>query len=304
MSHKKSRKSDRKRIEYNSRQPQRYLDYIKSFGMRNCEDQIIANNVDLNSWSSEEIGDEMEGSEEDMRQCLVLFTQILFPQCTDFHQFFIQGNTYSVSLNDTEKGGDTNSGNVISNISTDFIEDICGNEEDMKQCLLLLAQILYPQFQHRLQKFAIEEESFLKRTNRGEVPIYGDDDFLGSEADMKQCLLLLAQILYPQFAQRIQKCCGGETSTYSEVNMASNFSGFSEEESPMNSDDDEIYGNEEDMKECLLLFAQILYPQFASYLQECLCNEDTLNSEEFPSSCSYNTTYKENSTCGGCLAVT
>ncbi|VDN99551.1 unnamed protein product [Rodentolepis nana] len=306
-SHKKSKKSDRKRKEFTNRKPQRYLDYIKSIEMRQYEDQIFGNSVDLNSWNSGEFGDGMEGSEEDMRQCLLLFTQILFPQFTDYHQFFIQDNTKGVGLDDTQEDDDTNSDNLASIISTDFMDDNYGSEGDMKQCLLLLAQVLFPQFQHRLQQFFTEEGSFSEQAHRGEAPLNGQletDDFLGSEEDMKQCLLLLAQVLYPQFAQRIQMCCDDETSTYNEVTMTSSVGRITEETDPLSSIDDEMYGNEEDMKECLLHFAQILYPQFATYLEECLCDEDTLNSEEFPSSYSHNTTYKDESSWGVRLAVT
>ncbi|KAM3186655.1 hypothetical protein ACTXT7_003861 [Hymenolepis weldensis] len=288
FSHKKTRRTDRKQKEFISRGPGKHLDFIKSDEMWKYKNQIIDENADLNSWNCIEIADEMEGSEEEMKQCLLIFSQILFPQYSDSLQFCIQGKEAG-----SKKISDP------SNNSIGFMDEVdnnFGNEEDMKKCLLLFAQILYPQFQHCLQKLLIEEESLTKQTNRGEVSINGTnktDDFFGSKEDMKQCLLLIAQILYPQFNQCLQECCGSETSGYSRGSAVLQDSENIEQQSAMNIFNDESYGNEEDMKQCLLLLAQALYPQFASCFQECLDNENAICSEEFPSYCSSNKDYKE-----------
>ncbi|VUZ56714.1 unnamed protein product, partial [Hymenolepis diminuta] len=274
FSYKKTRGSDRKKKEFISRGPGKHLDYINSDEIWKYNNQIIDENADLNSWNCIEIADEMEGNEEVMKQCLLIFAQILFPQYSDSLQFCIRGK------------------------ETGFMDEMdsnCGNEEDMKKCLLLFAQVLYPQFQHCLEKLLIEEESHTKQTNRGKVSTNGKDktdDFFGSKEDMKQCLLLIAQILYPQFSQCLQECYGSETSGYSEGSTVSQDSGNIGEQSAMNIFNDESYGNEEDMKQCLLLLAQALCPQFASCFQECLDSENAIYSEELLSYCNSNKDYK------------
>ncbi|KAM7537259.1 hypothetical protein Aperf_G00000072817 [Anoplocephala perfoliata] len=230
------------------------------------------------------------GEEEDMKHCLLLFAQVLYPEYAQYIQECC-GTSNNLSTSQMETEG-------VKEETFTSIEGFCNERTDE-----IDTQISDYMDESTIDK-SINDEGYAGDENAkvSEDDDY-DDEVYGSEKDMKQCLLLIAQKLFPQYAQFFHRCCG--SSSISEEDTESNGVFDSQrdgetEEGESDSDDEAIadqfeigdagesdedtmsesYGNEEDMKQCLLLLAKMLFPQFAKHFQQFSGNDNSNGDSE------------------------
>lgn len=275
-----------------SEEPNAYIDTKKRDNNWATADRSInGEGEDPELFSNFDCKDEEScGEEEDMKHCLLLFAQVLYPK---FAQYLQECYSICNSLSTDQ----TEAEEVKEELSTSM-ESTSNEQTDESN-----AQISDSMAESATDKSTIGECDAVNEDSRVSNEDEYNDEIYGSEEDMKHCLLLIAQMLFPRYAQFLQRCCGSsnasaesgsEEDTESKGIVDSQGDGEMEkgeldadteaiadqsknEESSENGDDtvSESYGNEEDMKQCLLLLTKMLFPQFAKCFQLLLGNDNS-----------------------------